>query len=189
MVQITLQIAVAVALAILAVRIQIGVCRRRNRDWNEILGKFRSGHGQLSRLWSLMEVNDQGQYSKSAHWEAIHGVRGLSRMYINIEVLVEAIEFVGEQQQSVPEVLERVREVRESAIKAQVVIAALALKRTAFPFYKPSVRFAVSEYLCTIVRVSSVVSYFSPELLRSYQYFVTRDGLRCISEMTRLSGE
>ena len=177
MFQIALQIVAAMALLVAAIRIQRSLHRRRDRDWHAILKGFRDGHGRLSGLSYSAVVSEDSDCSESEIWSRVYGVVGLWRMYMNMEVLLEAIDFVAKECGYTPDVVERIKRVRADALNAQMLIALVGLKAVVAPVRRPRpsvVSETIKTYTASIDHFRLVLNECSPNLLRSFRYFVTR---------------
>lgn len=180
MLQLALQLVAAIALLVMAIRIQLSVRRTRNKDWHVILSEFRSGHGQLSELSASARKCVEPCSSDSEKWQSFGGITSLRRIYSNMEVLVEAIDFVRMNCGNTPETGERLRKARAEALDVQKLILTLILRKIVSPTGTPPkslLASTVSAYTGSILQFSILLNDLSPHLLRSYRYFVTRDSV------------
>jgi hypothetical protein len=182
MLQVSLQIVAVVILTVLAIRIQLSLRRRRAMDWPEILSAFRNGHGHLLKLSRLSETQGREESSGSDNWSGINDVRGLWRMSSNLEVILDAIDFVRDNSVNVPETVQRLRQVRSDAMRGQLMIGALIVVRIRSRSTGQLARSTVATYLKVIYEVATVLGDACPNLVRSYRYFVTRESSSVMPE-------
>ena len=172
MFQIELQLVAAIMLAIVAIRMQMSLHRRRKRDWQSILKDFRDGHGYL------YEIRKCVRNSKGEIWSTIGGVNGLYRMYLNMEVLLEAVNFISKQDSQRLYTREQIRQLREDSENVQISIVLLMLKSIVIPRKRllPSVVGpTINSYLASVNGLGLLLEQNFPILCRYYRYFVSRE--------------
>jgi hypothetical protein len=175
MVQIVLQIAAAGVLVVLIIQVGTTVGQQNQREWQVILADFQSGHGELVRLSNVSQSKEM--FSASEIWAVLNGMRGLWRVYSNLQVLIEIVDFVAMQCPSDSRVWERLKSVRADVTKARKTARLLLIRRLAVPFELPCAKSSITAYLGAVRNVSGVLEEFFPNRLRSYHYFVSRGRL------------
>jgi len=177
MFQIALQAVVAIALLILAMRIQLSIHRRRNRNWESILGGVRNGHERLVEMSHLVEATGYIHCSEAEIESFVQSSKGLYRMYMNMEVLLEAMNFVAGIARHDPNAAERIPRVRRDAAGTQMQVALLFARGLWAPIRKPPSAVApaaIKKYLAVIADFGLLLSHDCPDLYREYRYFVAR---------------
>jgi hypothetical protein len=176
-----LQLTIAIALLVVALRIRLSLHRRRNRDWPVILADFREGHGRLSELSHLAQASRENEFSIADIWTRVNGVFGLWTMYSNMEVLLNATDFVAKQGDSPPTPAERIGHVRTDAIRAQMLIALATTTGAVARIWRPRssrsplfMLAMIEKYVASIDEFRVILHDHQPDLLRSYRYFISR---------------
>lgn len=105
--------------------------RRRNADWNSILGRLRS-----NSEFGFAEISKRYLYSPGIQatsqdvWPRIDGVNGLWAMYVNAGVLMELAEYASTHgREVVPEML--IEELRSDAMQLRIAVL-IAIARYGF---------------------------------------------------------
>jgi hypothetical protein len=177
MFEVTLQIVSAVILAALAIRIRITTRQHAQLDLNEILSHFRGGHGDLLKLANMSQQSDCDHPNASELWTAIGGVRGSWKMYNNIGVLFETVDFVSSRCSTEPSLAEQLARARAELRSAQIIVASILVCTVASPLRKLFLISSARAYLTALQTVSRVIEDSSPNMARRYRYFITRDPL------------
>lgn len=122
-----ISIAVTVVPAAYAIQWRRAQTRRRNADWNTILGRLRS-HSEFG----FAEISERYLYSPAIDatpenvWTRIHGAEGLWSMFVNAGVLMDLAEYASTHGgDAIPEML--AAELRSDALQLRIaVLIALA---------------------------------------------------------------
>jgi len=175
MFEVILQIGSAAVLGALAIRVKVNTRPCSQGTWNQILGRFRSGHGELAKLASMNEKNAVGPGRASEVWVAIDGMRGWWRMYKNTGVLIDAVDFLSKRSASERQVAERLRQARVQIGRARLMAALILAGTVLVPFRLSILDSGLAAYVEAVKVVSGVVEEFFPNLVRTYRYFITRD--------------
>ena len=174
MLEVISQFGSAVVLATLVIRVMATSGRHSPREWHDILSDFRDGHSELSRFANLNEKKGTRPWASEA-WLAIKGTRGLWRIYKNVHVLLEVVDFLGTRCASDPRVSERLIAARAKLRTTQVMTAVILVGAVVAPPLRGSIVTSVlSSYVATIKIISGVIDEFFPNLVRRYRYFITR---------------
>jgi hypothetical protein len=177
MLQIAFQFVAACALVGFAIRMHLSLQRRERRKWQEILGDFVDSEGRLAALSYQITVSEDIACPEEELWSRIGGIRGLWIMFVNVEALLEAINFAAKSSQTLAPMDQSLRRIRAESLRARRLIL-LALFRSWMIVVKsprpPSVTLAVSAYLGSIARFGLALNDFRPDLLKSFRYQMAR---------------
>jgi len=174
MILIVLQLVVALTLLILAIRVQMSLVRDRKRDFQGILKRFRIdqvGRDELMRFTTPKRDHSSGQ---PRVMPCRKSVPRLARMYQNMEVLLEAIDFIERDEHSTDHA--ELDAIKASIRSAQRLFFRAALQRLVAPQLKAdgsTFSRVLENYVSVIICLGRFLNRCYPSLTRSYRYFVS----------------
>jgi hypothetical protein len=177
MLQIALQLVAACALFAIAVHIHLSLRQRRNREWLAIMENFVHNDCRSALLSYRLTVSADIACPDSEIWSQVGGVHGFWTMYLNTEVLLDAVEYTLKtcgQNRPMAETLQRIREEILDARRMILVMLLkcflTALRRPALPSISATAR----AYIASVAHLGLALNDFRPDLLRPFRFYIAR---------------
>jgi hypothetical protein len=177
MLQVALQLVAVCALFGAAVHLHFSLRRRRNREWQAIVEGFVQGDGHLADLSYQIAVSEDIACAEEEIWPRIGGIHGLWTMYLNTEVLLEAIDFTARNCGESPCMAECLKRIREEGVQAQKLILLAILKWFLTALRPPaasSVATSARAYFRGIAHFGMALNDFRPDLLKPFRFHVAK---------------
>jgi hypothetical protein len=177
MLQIALQLVAACALFAIAMHIHLSLRQRRNREWLAIMENFVHNDCRSALLSYRLTVSADIACSDSEIWSQVGGVRGFWTMYLNTEVLLDAVEFTIKTCLDSPAKIENLRRIRAEVLCARRLVLILLLKCILTALRRPeiaSVSATARAYVAAIAHFGLALNDFRPDLLIPFRFHIAR---------------
>jgi hypothetical protein len=177
MLQISLQLVAACTLLAVAVSIHLSLRRRRNREWLEIMEEFVHDSYRSAILSYQVGVSADIACPDSEIWSRVGGVYGFWSMYLNTEVLLDAVEYTAKTRGQDPLMVETLLRIRQEILGARKLILVMLLKCFLTALRRPSLS-AISTtaraYIASVAHFGLALNDFRPDLLRPFCLYIAR---------------
>jgi hypothetical protein len=177
MLQIAFQLVAACALFAVAIRILFSLRDRRNREWLAIMEDFVHNDCRSALLSYQVTVSADIACSDSEIWSQVGGIRGFWTMYLNTEVLLDAVAFTAKTCRHNPAMAERLRRIRAEVLGARRLILVFLLECLVTALRRPglsSVARTARAYVAAIAHFGLVLNDFRPDLLGPFRMHIAR---------------
>jgi hypothetical protein len=177
MLQIALQLVAACALFAVAVHIHLSLRQRRNREWLAIMENFVHNDCRSALLSYHLTVSADVACSDSEIWSRVGGIYGFWTMYLNTEVLLDAVDFTAKTCRHDPAMTEIFRRIRMEIRSARRLIFVLLLRCFLTALRRPglpSVSATARAYVAAIAHFGLALNDFRPDLLWQFRIHIAR---------------
>lgn len=177
MLQIALQLAAAFALGAIAVHIHISLRQRRNREWLAIMENFVQNDCRSALLSYRLTVSADIACGDSEIWSQVGGVHGFWTMYLNTEVLLDAVDFTMKTCSESSAMAANLQRIRAEVLCARRLILVLLLKCVLTALRRPelaSVSATARAYVSAIAHFGLALNDFRPDLLIPFRFHIAR---------------
>jgi hypothetical protein len=177
MLQIVLQLIAACALLGVAVHLHLSLRQRRNREWLVIMEDFVHNDCRSALLSYQLSVSADIACPDSEIWSRVGGIYGFWTMYLNTEVLLDAVDFTAKTCRHDPAIAGSLRRIRGDVLRARRLIFVLLLKCVAIALRRPglpTVAATARAYVAAIAHFGLALNDFRPDLLTPFRHHIAR---------------